>query len=308
MDPYSAILSWAMKEHSLKRVYGIKSNPKKKDKNEKKSNDFVMVVGFDRTGTTSIQVALSQLGFRCYSFNDAYRNDKDKDIWIDLLQQKLDKFKQLNNLSTSSPAYTDWNVKTMVKYNWDKMFTHEYDGCCGSPSNAFFLEIKAHYHGRFKIILSIKDNGETWYKSMLNTWYKYMKYLSSYIFRISIKYNKNYKFIRLIYLVMLKIDINDYKKQQIYVKQKYGEWKKFVKNSVYPESRLLIYNCREGYKPLCKFLKKKIPKSKFPHKAKQEEFRTLFASAQHAQKVAVNLFIVIGIIIAFLIRYFYILK
>eukprot|EP01084_Bolivina_argentea_P243029 407512_1 len=106
-----------------------------------------MVVGLGRTGTTSLQIALSQLGFRCYSFNDAYGNDKDKRIWMDLLQQKLNKFKPLETFQSLSPSYYDWNVQTMVKYNWDNLFTEEFNGCCGSPSTAFFLEIKAHFHG-----------------------------------------------------------------------------------------------------------------------------------------------------------------
>lgn len=304
MDPYSAILSYSMKDNFLTKVH-----PKKRitNKNSDKNDDFIMVVGFDRTGIRSIQTALHKLGYRCYSFNDAYNNNKHKDIWINLLQLKYNKFVEIKSISSSSPSYNDWNIKTMVKYNgWDQLFSG-YNGCCGSPSNAFFLEIKSHFHGKFKIILSIRDNGEAWYKSIMMTWYKYLKILSKPLFKISIKYNKNYKFIKYIYLVLFKIDINEYKEKSDYLKAKYGEWKKFVKDSVYPPNKLLIYNCRQGWEPLCTFLgKEKPPKSvKFPHKSKQSDFAKLLKSAEHAQKVALNFIIMVGIVCACIIRYVY---
>ena len=36
------------------------------------------------------------------------------------------------------------------------------------------------------------ETRESWYKSMMNTWYKYLRLLSSWIFKLSIKYNKTY--------------------------------------------------------------------------------------------------------------------
>lgn len=319
MDPYSWVLSKAMKETILtNKVHPkkLKIENEENTKIEKDQDEFIMIVGFDRTGTTSIQAALAQLGYKCYSFNDAYRNYKHKKIWVDLLQQKYNKFQEFNASKSKlkseqlSPNFNDWTIKTMIKYDWNELF-NGYNGCCGSPSIAFFLEIKAHFHGRFKIILSIRDNGEAWYKSMMMTWHKYLNVLSSPLFRISLKYSQNYKFILYIYKVLFKIDYHDFKQEQVYMKTRYGEWKKFVKNQVYPPSKLLMYNCgRDGWKPLCKFLGKPIPSKsiKFPHRNQQNEWTKLIKSAHYAQRVALNLFIVIGIVLAFLIRYFYLQK
>ena len=43
----------------------------------------------------------------------------------------------------------------------------------------------------------------------------------------------------------------------------YQEWIEDVKNTV-PEDRLLIYNIKDGWKPLCDFLNVPIPDSPFP--------------------------------------------
>ena len=123
----------------------ISTESDEKNNKQKQRNEFIMVVGFDRTGTTSIQAALSQLGYKCYSFNHAYRNTKHKNIWIDLLQQKYNKFKEFAALNPSiskssssslSPTFNDWTVKTMIKYDWNVLF-NGYNGCCGSPSIDF---------------------------------------------------------------------------------------------------------------------------------------------------------------------------
>ena len=108
------------------------------------------------------------------------------------------------------------------------------------------------------MILSVRD-GQAWYKSMMQTWYKYLNILSSPLFRISLKYNQNFKFIKYIYLVLFKIDFNEFKENEVYMKARHGEWKKFVKDHVYPPSKLLVYNVgKDGWKPLCKFLGNKF--------------------------------------------------
>lgn len=55
---------------------------------------------------------------------------------------------------------------------------------------------------------------------------------------------------------------------------------------------------------VCKFLGKETPPKsvKFPHRNKRAEFEKLLQSARYSQKVAINVFLAIGIVLAFLIR------
>ena len=44
----------------------------------------------------------------------------------------------------------------------------------------------------------------------------------------------------------------------------YTNWVNYVKETV-PPSRLLIFEPKQGWEPLCKFLNKPIPEEPFPH-------------------------------------------
>ena len=48
------------------------------------------------------------------------------------------------------------------------------------------------------------------------------------------------------------------------MKQRYKSHNLYVKSEV-PEEDLLIWNVKEGWEPLCKFLDKPIPDVPFPH-------------------------------------------
>ena len=45
--------------------------------------------------------------------------------------------------------------------------------------------------------------------------------------------------------------------------QYYEDWVAYVKRTV-PEDKLLVFNVKEGWEPLCKFLGKPIPDQSFP--------------------------------------------
>lgn len=48
------------------------------------------------------------------------------------------------------------------------------------------------------------------------------------------------------------------------MKQRYMSHNLYVKNQV-PEEDLLVWNVKEGWDPLCKFLEKTLPEEPFPH-------------------------------------------
>ena len=304
MDPYSALLSYTMQEKMLTKIKNKKPFPNATNQ----KNEFIMVVGLDRTGTSSLRIALSQLGYKMYHFNHAYSNKEHMRVWSHLLRRKLDKLEALGEQGSSSTSFNDWTVRSMIRAQseWSSLFSG-FDGCCGSPSTAFFLEIKAHFHGRCRVILCINDNSIEWHKSMVATWHRYLRLLSSWLLRVSPVFNAKYRFLRDLHLVLFK---GKGSQDEEFLCARYGEWKRFVRRSVYPESKLLVYKCRDGWAPLCKFLGKKTPPKsvKFPHRNRRAEFETLLQSARYSQKVAINTFIALAIVIAVLIRVLYLIR
>ena len=61
----------------------------------------------------------------------------------------------------------------------------------------------------------------------------------------------------------------------------YTDWAKKIMNAV-PPKKLLVYNVKEGWDPLCKFLGMDVPDHPFPGKnnrlAKKEADRKIFVS------------------------------
>ncbi|CAL8070473.1 unnamed protein product [Calicophoron daubneyi] len=53
----------------------------------------------------------------------------------------------------------------------------------------------------------------------------------------------------------------------------FNSWNEKVRSTV-PADRLLVFNVRDGWKPLCEFLGQPIPSDPFPHVNQREEFKS----------------------------------
>ena len=60
----------------------------------------------------------------------------------------------------------------------------------------------------------------------------------------------------------------------------YAEWRersglvpRLREDSAIPPERLLVYNVKEGWEPLCRFLNVPVPEGPFPHLNDREEFQ-----------------------------------
>ena len=64
-------------------------------------------------------------------------------------------------------------------------------------------------------------------------------------------------------------------------------WHKHIENvkSRVPEDKLLVYDVRDGWAPLCKFLGKEEPKEPLPHLNKKENFKTMLAELMKGKMV-----------------------
>jgi hypothetical protein len=202
----------------------------------------VIGAGFGRTGTLSLKVALEELGFKpCYHMMELITKHREHAaLWLAAFQRKP----------------VDW--KSMLA---------EYQACVDWPSTTFYKELMEVYPDA-KVLLSVRDPGK-WYESVTNT-----------IFRVSTGIPKWVK------LAVPALGAMGEMSNALIWEGTFGG--KFldrdhaiavfnrhieeVKRTVPPE-RLLVYDVKQGWEPLCQFLGVPVPKDKpFPRVNDTVEF------------------------------------
>ena len=80
----------------------------------------------------------------------------------------------------------------------------------------------------------------------------------------------------------------------------FNNWVEEVKRTV-PEEKLLVFNVKEGWEPLCKFLNVPIPEGPFPHTNDSAQMKKFIKSNQiKAKMVVIGAPILLGICAYFL--------
>ena len=113
----------------------------------------VIGVGFGRTGTKTVKVALDSLGFGpCYHGTEIFTNRFHVDEWIDIA-------------NTTDKSQIDWNGKIFANPN--NASGKVYNSSMDWPA-AHYYKYLHEYYPKAKFILTKRDP-ENWYKSMINT-------------------------------------------------------------------------------------------------------------------------------------------
>jgi Sulfotransferase domain len=190
----------------------------------------VVGAGFGRTGTLSLKTALEKLGFGpCYHMAEVFPRPEHIAMWHRL-------------------AFED-------QMDWDQLFSG-FHATVDWPSARWWREIAAHYPDA-KVLLSVRDP-EAWYASMFNTIYQPMKFpapdhapelvrLQSEMARKSI----------------LAETFDNRFEDKAHAIEVFKRHNQEVRDSVDP-ARLLEFDVREGWAPLCRFLDVPIPDEPFP--------------------------------------------
>jgi hypothetical protein len=144
--------------------------------------------------------------------------------------------------------------------DWEKIFG-SYQAAVDWPTAAFYKELMRVYP-HAKVLLTIRDP-EKWYESTMNTLYPTVDTLEpSPIMRMATK---------LVWEQTFDGNFED-RRYAIEVFKRHNEE---VKKHVPPE-RLLVYEVKEGWKPLGEFLGVEIPEEKpFPHLNDTEAFKEM---------------------------------
>ncbi|KAB2876453.1 MAG: sulfotransferase family protein [Bauldia sp.] len=200
----------------------------------------VIGAGFGRTGTMSLKLALEQLGFGpCFHMAEFFISNA-----AEALKKKWERV-------AYGPGEPDWD------YVFDG-----YRATVDWPSCVFFRELAGHYP-LAKVILTVRDP-ERWFDSTQAT-----------IFRRNTSENlaeRGDPWARMVLKVVNQLtfggDVND-RDGCIAVYKAHNE---AVRRAIPPE-RLLVYEAREGWAPLCRFLEVDVPDAPFPQANTTEEFQ-----------------------------------
>jgi Sulfotransferase domain len=209
----------------------------------------VIDAGFGRTGTLSLKAALEELGFGpCYHMTELFENPEHIERWEAAAQGK--------------------------PVDWDEVFVG-YRATVDWPGGAFYEELMEKYPDA-KVILTVRDL-ERWYESARSTIYGTQRVASSPIFPLLAMFVPRMRHMkragRMINAIAWEGLFDGRFEDKEYAIEAFERWNEEVKKRV-PADRLLVYDVKQGWGPLCEFLSVTAPQVKpFPHLNDEEVFR-----------------------------------
>jgi Sulfotransferase domain len=190
----------------------------------------VVGAGFGRTGTLSLKHALEKIGYGpCYHMMEVFPRPDHVAMWHRL-------------------AFTE-------SMDWDPLF-RDFTATVDWPAARWWREIAAHYADA-KVLLSVRDE-EGWYKSMIDTIYQPMKWpVPDGVPEIVRLQNEMAR------RAILGDTFDNRFEDKAHAIEVFRRHNQEVRDTIDP-GRLLVFDVREGWAPLCRFLEVPIPDEPFP--------------------------------------------
>jgi hypothetical protein len=190
----------------------------------------VVGAGFGRTGTLSLKNALEKIGFGpCYHMMEVFPRPEHVPMWHKL-------------------AFTG-------QMDWDLVF-RDFQATVDWPAARWWREIAAHYP-EAKVLLSVRDP-EAWYKSMTDTIYQPMKHpVPDGVPELMRLQNE------MVRRAILSETFDNRFEDKAHAIGVFNRHILEVREAIAPE-RLLVFDVREGWEPLCRFLGVPVPSEPFP--------------------------------------------
>jgi hypothetical protein len=205
----------------------------------------VIGAGFGRTGTLTLKTALEMLGFGPCHHMTAVIDDVDR----------------------QSALWT--SVTSGARFDWDEVYAG-YRSTVDWPGCHYWAELAERYPDA-KVVLSVRD-AERWYDSMQDT------ILSRPVGRVMMRFMRLIRHPMAFAQQIISRDTFGYDYSRANVIAAYERHNAAVRARV-PAERLLVFDVREGWEPLCRFLDVPVPDQPFPRVNDRDEFK------QHAAKV-----------------------
>jgi len=223
--------------------------------------------GFGRTGTSSLKKALEILGLPCYHMDEVFANrDRgDPEFWI----------------RATNGMRVDFNE---IYGRKDK----PYKASCDCPSSLFWKEQLKQYPNA-KVILTLRDP-ERWYQSCCETIFNRLPSgpfsgLGANLLLIQMGVRD----------MLAQVQVRDFFHNDLSKENAincYNEHNQRVINEC-PKEKLFIFEIKEGWEPLCKFLNLPVPNVPFPNVNDSKEFQK---HVRHAHFVGYVSAVVIGLL------------
>jgi hypothetical protein len=221
----------------------------------------VIGAGFGRTGTSSLKIALEQLGFgRCYHFRNM------------LAEWHVPRWRAI--LDGGAP-------------DWDRMF-RGYASTADFPTASRYRELAAYYP-QAKVILSTRDAGD-WYRSTRDTLLPLRRALPTWLPPFGLIAEVTDK---LLWRGAFEGRFED----REYMLQRYQCHLEEVRAAIPPE-RLLVFDVREGWEPLCAFLGVPVPETTFPRTNDSAHMRRIVWSIRAASLVLLSALVAAAVLVA----------
>jgi hypothetical protein len=205
--------------------------------------------GLPRTATTTQMIALEMLGLPCYHMRD-----------------------MMSDLETSVPQ---WRKAFEGQGDWDEIFAGK-ESTVDWPAAYHYAELMDVYPDA-KVLLSVRD-ADSWVRSMDNTITQifYGDTLMHHLARAQYHVDPNYKA-----WIDLLTDMNFGEERGVWagtngeagrMAEAMERWNREVQEIV-PADRLLVWNPKEGWDPLCEFLEIPVPEQPLPNVNDTENFQ-----------------------------------
>ena len=192
----------------------------------------VIGAGFGRTGTLSMRAALGLLGLGpVHHMFEVVKAPEQSSGWLDALEDSS----VLRELLADYRSAVDW------------------------PSCYFWKELMELYP-EAKVILTHRES-RGWYKSIHNTIYRLLKSEKSDMPSNQVSMAKR---------IVMDNTFDGRLGEEDYAIEVYEKHNALVKATV-PAERLLVFDVREGWQPLCDFLGVPVPDEPFPKTNSTEE-------------------------------------
>lgn len=199
----------------------------------------VIGAGFGRTGTLSLKMALEQLGFdKCYHMLEVRENPSHVPVWAD--------------------AHAGRPV------DWDALFAG-YQASVDWPSCNLWREQLAHFPDA-KVLLSLRDP-DSWYDSIMNTIYPSSSSL------VDAEEPELRQFGQWAMDIIWNPIFDNRMDDRSYVIDRFNQHNQTVIDEVPPE-KLLVFEAKHGWKPLCEFLNVPVPATDYPRVNTTEDFNS----------------------------------
>ena len=198
----------------------------------------IICVGIGKTGTKSISKALRHLGYTVFDWEEHVFDFQDH--WVDVFQN----FAQLD-------------VKRVYKHA---------DAVVDARGIFFWEEILEAYPDS-EVILSKREE-DSWLKSLVNQLQVFEAVISRRFLAVLSPTSRKQIFILYSHLTAILGSADP--KSACVLRTRYRMHNHRVKSLVPPE-KLLVYNVKQGWKPLCDFLGCEVPTVAFPHENVKDE-------------------------------------